>query len=66
MPREVPRAYCNRSVDSSAFWPFPGFEPQGTLLASLFEDQLYVLDVARAATVLIVGKKRIPPAPPSH
>jgi len=59
-PRSVPREYCNRSGGPHEAvqhgWPYPGFNPTGKRLASIYEGTLHVLDVESAKTESTFGK----------
>ncbi|NVL67985.1 hypothetical protein, partial [Escherichia coli] len=48
--RPVDEAFCNRTHGpphrGQDEWPYPGFDPTGRRLASIFRGELHVLDVA--------------------
>lgn len=63
-PRPLPPEYCNRSHGPTGAvshgWPYPGFDPGGALLASIYDGELLVLDVERVTTLGSVGTRAVP------
>lgn len=59
-PRRVPRGLCNRSggplLRGATPWPYPGFDPGGQRLASVYEHQLHVFDVDRLVATCTLGE----------
>jgi hypothetical protein len=66
----IPVEYCNRSHgpsrEAEETWPYPGFDRTGKFLASIYDDQLLVLDVEPRALALTMGKRKIRPQKPGR
>jgi hypothetical protein len=66
----IPVEYCNRahgpSQATEEAWPYPGFDPSGKYLASIYDDQIHVLDVERRAVSFTMGKRKIRPQKPGR
>jgi hypothetical protein len=57
--RPLPDPYCNRifgpSHRSPDNWPYPGFDPSGRTLATIYLGQLELRDVEREETICVAG-----------
>jgi hypothetical protein len=57
----LPVEYCNRTYGPArggrTEWPYPGFDPTGRHLASIYLSELRVWNVERAETVCVAGKR---------
>lgn len=58
-PVTLPVEYCNRTHGPShrreEEWPYPGFDPSGRFLGSIYFSELRIWDVARRETVCVAG-----------
>lgn len=58
-PVTLPVEYCNRTYGPShrrqSDWPYPGFDPSGRFLGSIYRSQLRLWDVERGETVCVAG-----------
>ncbi len=61
-PLMLPVEYCNRTHGPShrpeAEWPYPGFDPSGRFLASIYRAELRLWDVERAETICTAGTRQ--------
>lgn len=63
-PESVPSVLCDRSHGpvwrAEDAWPYPGFAPDGTRVASLYDHELQVFDLRAHAMVCSAGRRDAP------